>query len=220
MESQEYRDPPEAWADVPGWVGIYQVSNLGRVRSGTRWVIRPDGTPMIIPGKVHTPKLAGGAGYKSCQRLYVTFSRCHPIRLTKTILVNRLVALAFIPNPEDKPEVNHIDGNPLNNCVWNLEWNTKDENMNHAERLGLIGRHWSNIRHIVRCVELGITAIGVGRMCELLNERGYHVNFPSILRCVQGKHRHHRGLTFRSIATSELNGIKPELFFSKLGIPT
>ena len=53
----------------------------------------------------------------------------------RNVLVHRLIATAFIPNPENKPEVNHLDENPQNNCVSNLEWATHKENVNYGTRI-------------------------------------------------------------------------------------
>ena len=81
-------------------------------------------------------------------------STCHKIKQTvnqgrlmvclwknnkkKHQFVHRLIAKAFIPNPSNKPQINHIDGNPLNNNIENLEWVTDSENKYHAHRTGLI----------------------------------------------------------------------------------
>ena len=73
----------------------------------------------------------------------------------RTFLVHRLVAEAFLPNPENKPQVNHIDGNHQNNSVDNLEWVTAQENQRHAVRMGIHSRsnHKSKIK--VMCTDTG-----------------------------------------------------------------
>ena len=71
---------------------------------------------------------------KGCGYLIVTL--CHE-GIRKNKRVHRLLGEAFIPNPQNKAHINHIDGNKLNNCITNLEWNTPTENTNHAIKLGL-----------------------------------------------------------------------------------
>ena len=78
-------------------------------------------------GKALTPK-NNGNGYL---RIYIP-------KIKKRFLLHRLVATAYIPNPDNKPQVNHIDGNKLNNKADNLEWVTAQENNLHARKLGLI----------------------------------------------------------------------------------
>ena len=102
----------EIWKDIKEYEGLYQVSNLGRVKR-------------ITTGRVLKP-LKHANGY-----LMVKLSK-NSIVYTKT--VHRLVAEAFIPNPEHKSEINHIDENKTNNNVSNLEWMTRKENINHGTR--------------------------------------------------------------------------------------
>jgi hypothetical protein len=111
----------EDWKALPKWEGLYEVSPLGFIRSVPR-----NGThrqPHILSKSTdsdgyHVSKLRDGAR-------------------VITIKVHRAVAMAFIPNPDNKPQVNHIDGNKQNNHISNLQWVTASENIRHAKDSGL-----------------------------------------------------------------------------------
>lgn len=105
----------EVWKDVKGYEGFYQVSNLGRVKSLPR-----NGT--VKRERILTPHRVGGYLHAELNMRGVH----------KGKKIHRLVAEAFIPNPDNKREVNHIDGNKHNNTVENLEWVTSSENQLHA----------------------------------------------------------------------------------------
>lgn len=108
----------ELWKDIVGYEGLYQVSNLGRIRSFYKR--RND---------VEFLKFADNHGYKT-----ITL---HKDGRQKTFRVHRLVAVAFLPNESDKPQINHINGNKSDNRASNLEWCSQSENMLHAYESGL-----------------------------------------------------------------------------------
>lgn len=114
----------EQWRDVAGYEGVYQVSDFGRVRSVARVV--SDGRP--LRGRII--RAWGGGRAKDYQHVALSSGG----RVVK-YQVHRLAAVAFIPNPEGKKQVNHKDGNPSNNAVQNLEWSTNAENNLHAYRV-------------------------------------------------------------------------------------
>ena len=118
----------EVWEDIDGYNDYYQISNFGRVRALRRTTVCKDGKPQTNYSKILKPAVQKD-GY-----LLISLSKNNT---QKKYLIHRLVAKCFIPNTENKQEVNHIDGNKKNNRVSNLEWVNRHENMRH--RIDVLG---------------------------------------------------------------------------------
>lgn len=136
----------EVWKDVKDYEGIFQVSNLGRVKSMSRLITYKDGRSYTSKEKLMSPVL-NGDGYPITHFKVGGEGR--------SVRVHRLVAQAFIENPNNYSEVNHIDEDKTNNHCDNLEWCTRKENMNH----GTIKERTRNHPNIVKRLEESKVAI-------------------------------------------------------------
>ena len=137
----------EVWKDIKGYEGLYQISNTGKVKGLKR-------------NKVLKPILQRSGYY------YVDLQR-------KRRLVHRLVAEAFIDNPDNLPEVNHKDENKLNNSVENLEWCDSKYNANYGTRNKRRGKP-------IQCIETGIIYWGAREMERQLGIK--HNNIAEAIR--------------------------------------
>lgn len=145
------------WRDIEEFNGAYQVSDDGQVRNATS-------------GHVICQKYAGSTVK------YLVVVLCNgsvndrgdkPKYVRR--YVHRLVAQAFVPNPHEKPEVNHIDSNPLNNAAENLEWVTHDENMKHAAKFGNMRNRRKKVVRDDGVVYESVTDAAKAMNCDISN---------------------------------------------------
>lgn len=164
---------PITWKIIPGF-DFYEASDDGQIKSVERRVKHNYGGFSLRKSRILKQYISDD-GYK---RLGITMNR-----KTETTNVHRLVALAFIPNPENKPQVNHINGIKTDNRVVNLEWATVAENVKHAYDTGLKTKaklSETQIAEIVARSKKPITLINVlsgeGRSFECINDCASFLN--------------------------------------------
>lgn len=182
----------EEWRPIPNWEELYHISNHGRIKSLEKKVKAGMGY-RVIKEKILKPKVDKD-GY-----LLINLSiDSRPI----TYKVHRLVAESFIPNPENKPQVNHKKGVKSDNRALELEWSTQSENQKHAYRelnkkssKGMAGKYGLDPRSKpVLCLTTGIYYVSAK---DAARQTG--VNKRSILDTCNGKQSFAKGMEFKFI---------------------
>lgn len=182
----------EIWKDIEGYEGLYQVSNLGRIKRLDSLVVHNSGGTRIWKGRILKPIPSGNG--------YMIQSLCKGNKKTK-YFIHRLIANAFIINPQNKPQINHKDGNRSNNSINNLEWATSSENIKHAFReLGRVpSKNGTGRRGKLHIQSKPIICINTDQYFESISLAAealglYQGNISAVLR---GKQTHVHGYKFR-----------------------
>ena len=175
----------EIWKDIVGYEGLYQVSNLGNVKSLERIVIKKDNKKYLQKEKILRLGLS--------DKKYYTVSLFKNGK-GKTYRIHRLVAEAFIPNPNNYPCVNHKDENKQNNCIDNLEWCTNKYNLNYSDT-GKLKR-----RKIIQ-YSINFEPIYVWESIKEASEK-FNINYRNIISVCKGRRKTAGGFIWRYYETN------------------
>lgn len=171
----------EIWKDIPGYEGYYQISNLGRIRSLDRYANVCGNGKRLVKGRIIK-------SVKCTNGYYEAPLNRNGVR--KVMLLHRVVANVFIPNPFNLPEVNHKDENIANNRADNLEWCTSKYNANYGtrnERM-LVGRETKPV------IQLDKDGNYIKRWSSMMDAcREYGADISSMIRVCKGKQKTCKG---------------------------
>lgn len=188
----------EIWKQIDGFEGRYYVSNLGRVKV-------KGGTRRKNPSRVYSTQ-DKVLKFNRNNSGYLTVGlgrRMDGTRRTKT--VHKLVALAFLPNPNGYTEINHIDENKDNNCVENLEWCTRKYNV-HYNNDSMIIKGAEKQRKYFGQYDLDGKLIRVWHGFKKLH-RETEFDRTEVSRCCRGKKESYRGYTWKYLTKEEALGV-------------
>lgn len=171
----------EVWQTIAG-CEHYQVSNLGRVMSLSRFVKRNGFDFRIAGGIVKTRVTEFG---------YVQVEIKDSDGKRKTWKLHRLLATTFIPNPDNKPEVNHRNGIKTDNNLENLEWVTRSENMKHAFATGLKHPTVGSDHKLSKMTDEIVMALRTGKVRNIDVSRDYGVSLGAVKCAKNGKNWKH-----------------------------
>lgn len=160
----------EIWKDIEGYEGLYQVSNMGRVRGLRRNI--------ILKNRI-------ARGY---ERVILSIGD-----KPKCFTVHRLVAMAFIPNPDNLPQVNHKDENKTNNYVDNLEWCTREYNLNYGTVIARRAR--SKSKKVLQFKPDGTFVKEWESIMDVQRNLGFCQSYISA--CCRGKHAYAYGYIWK-----------------------
>lgn len=168
----------EEWrpVTVAEFAGLYEVSSLGQVRSLGRIIMRSNGRSQTFHPKVMKPYPSDWGYLKTCLTRDSEYKR--------HIFIHRIVAIEFIPNPDNLPEVNHMDGVKTNNVWTNLEWCTNDKNLEHAYVTGLARYTPKDVREQVLALAGTASQESIGQQVGI-----DQTTVSRIIRGVRGRHR-------------------------------
>lgn len=173
--------PNEEWKDIEWYEGLYQVSNLGRVKS-------------LHYNHTNQERILK---FGKNTNGYLNVSLCKEGK-KKWLLVHRLVAFHFLPNPNNYQDVNHKDENKTNNCVNNLEWCSREYNCNYGTRNERVGETNTNGKCSKQVIQYDLEGNEINRFPSTIEiERLFGFSCSSISKCCNGKLKTAYGYTWR-----------------------
>lgn len=176
----------EVWKDVPNYEGIYKASNFGRIKMVKRTLT--DSLGKKINKKEHILKPRTGNRYYMIA-LYKNGKR-------EDLLLHRVIAQTFIPNPENKPFVNHKDENCFNNCSDNLMWCTQKENMNWGTINERMSKNSKSKRKVNQYDMDGNLIKQWDCMTDFYKSKGLKLK-TGIIECCKGRRQSHMGYKWK-----------------------